>query len=156
VYSLNSNAAGDRQQRLYLTEDTALVAMKFSDVLIGNVLASRRTGIGPEQESVKVYGRDKIVTISDRRFAVSDHLGQAMDELEYDDDELFCMKKLLENFALSILLPDKNKLCSGGRENLRDMAVIESTYLSARTGMPEEPGRILDMASRQGDEVINV
>jgi hypothetical protein len=26
------------------------------------------------------------------------------------------------------------------------MAVIESAYLSARTGMPEEPGRILQMA----------
>jgi hypothetical protein len=27
------------------------------------------------------------------------------------------------------------------------MAVIESAYLSARTGFPEEPGRILQMAS---------
>ena len=31
VYSLNTNTAGDRKQRLYLTEDTAVVTMKFTD-----------------------------------------------------------------------------------------------------------------------------
>jgi hypothetical protein len=57
------------------------------------------------------------------------------------------MRGLLKDFAQSILSPDENKLCSSGRENLKDMAVIESAYLSARTGFPEEPGRILQMAS---------
>ena len=156
VYSLNTSAAGDRQQRLYLTEDTALVTMKFSDTFIGSLIASRHSGIGPEQEFLKVYGKDKILTVSDTRFIVSDSLGRTSEELEYDDDELLCMTKVLENFALSILLPDKNKLCSGVRENLRDMAVIESAYLSARTGMPEEPGRILQMASRHGGRRISI
>ena len=144
VYSLNSNQATDRQQRLYLTEDTALVMMKFGDTFVGNLIAGK--AFGPQQEFLRVYGKDKILTANDIRLTVSDSLGQTSEESKYDNDELFCMTKLLQNFALSIVLPDKNKLCSSGRENLKDMAVVESAYLSARTGFPEEPGRILQMA----------
>jgi predicted dehydrogenase len=146
VYSLNTNTAADRQQRLYLTEDTAVVTMKFTDTLIGSLIASRSVGSGPEQKILKIYGKDKILTVTGRQFSVSGVLGQAGEEFKYDDDQLCCTAKLLENFALSILLPDKNKLRSSARENLKDMAVIESAYLSARTAMPEEPGRILKMA----------
>jgi len=156
VYCLNSSAAGDKQQRLYLTEDTALVTMKFSDTFVGNLTASLRTDIRPEQEFLKVYGKDKILTVSDTRFTVSDGPGRTNEELEYEDDALFCMGKVLEKFALSIVLPDKNKVCSSGRENLRDMVVIESAYLSARTGMPEEPGGILQMGSWPAGKPINI
>jgi len=146
VYSLNTNTAADRQQRLYLTEDTAVVTMKFADASFGNLIASRCIGVGPRQELLKVYGKDKILTVGNARFTVSDALGRASEESEYDDDQLVRETTLLENFALSILSPDKNKLCSSGRENLQNMAVIESAYLSARTGFPEEPDRILKMA----------
>jgi predicted dehydrogenase len=155
VYSLNTNIAGDRQQRLCLTEDTGLVTMKFSDTLIGNVIASRRIGVKPEREFLTVYGKDKIVSVSESRFSVGDCLGRVSDELECKDDALVCMRKILENFGLAILFPDENKLCSVGRENLKVMAVIESAYLSARTGMPEEPGRILQMASRGAGKSIS-
>jgi len=148
VYCLNTNQAQDKQQRLYLTEDTTVVTMKFSDTLIGNLIASRRTGMGPREEFLRLYGKDKILTVNNTQLAVSDGLSQVSEELEYDDDQLFCMTEQLKNFALSILLPDENKLCSSSRENLKDMAVIESAYLSARTGFPEEPSRILQMASR--------
>ena len=144
VYSLNTNTASDRGQRLYLTEDTAVVTMKFSDACFGNLTASK--AFGPEQEILKLYGKDKTLTASDTQFTVSDSLGQVSEEAEYDDDQLVRITKLLENFALSILLPDEHKLCSSGGENLKNMAVIESAYLSARTGFPEEPGRILQMA----------
>lgn len=144
VYSLNTSTAGDRQQRSYLTEDTAVVTMKFNDTLFGNLIASKV--FGPQQETLKVYGRDKILTVSNARFVVSDGLGQVSEESEYGDDELIQHTALLKNFALSILLPDKNKLYSSARKNLNDMAVIEAAYLSARTAMPEEPDRILKMA----------
>lgn len=148
VYSLNTNQARDKQQRLYLTEDTAIVAMKFTDTLIGNFIASRRAGIGPREEFLRLYGKDKILTVTGTQLTASDGLGRISEELKYDDDPLVCMTELLKNFALSIISPDKNPLCSSGRENLKNMAVIESAYLSARTGFPEEPGRILQRASR--------
>ena len=144
VYSLNTNTAGDKGQRLYLTEDTAVVTMKFTDTTFGNIIVSKAFGTG--QEFLKVYGKDKILTVSNTQLVIGNALGRVDEQLKYDDDELICITKLLKNFALSILLPDKNKLCSSGRENLKNMAVIESAYLSARTGFPEEPGRILKMA----------
>jgi predicted dehydrogenase len=147
VYSLNTNPAQDKQQRLYLTEDTAVVTMKFSDTLIGNLIASRRDGIGPKEEFIKLYGKDKILTVSDTNLTINDENGKISEEFKYDDDQLECTTELLKNFALSILSPKENKLCSTGRENLRNMAVIESAYLSARTGFPEEPNRILQMAT---------
>jgi len=156
VYSLHTNQAHDKQQRLYLTEDTAVVTMKFADTLVGNLVASRRAGIGPKEEFVKLYGKDKILTVSDRRLTVCDGLGQTEEELEYDDDELVCMRELLKNFALSILSPDTNKLFSSGRENLQDMAVIESAYLSARTGFPEEPAKVLQMAPASAVEPTGI
>ena len=147
IYSLNTNAAGNRQQRQYLTEDTVVVTMKFTDTFFGNLIASRYAGTGPQQYCVKVYTRDRILTVSRNRFTASDVSGQTTDS-EYDDDQLSCMRKVLENFALSIISHDKNKLSSSAEENLRHMAVIDSAYLSARTGFPEEPGRILKMTSR--------
>ncbi len=151
VYSLNTNQAADRQQRLYLTEDTAVVTIKFTDTLIGNLIASK--AFGPRQKCLKVYGKDKILTVSNKQLTVSDGLGQRSEECEYDDDELCWYRALLENFALSILSPDENKLCSSGRENLKNMAVIESAYLSARTAMPEEPARILQMAQIEPTDI---
>jgi len=145
VYSLNTNQATDKQQRLYLTEDTAVVTMKFTDTFFGTLTAGRN--LGPKQDFLKIYGKDKALTVTGNLFIISDHLGRTIEEFEYRDDRICCMNRVLENFALSILSPDKNRLCSSAEENLKDMAVIESAYLSARTGMPEEPPRILQMPS---------
>jgi predicted dehydrogenase len=149
VYSLNTNRASDQQQRSYLTEDTAVVTMKFDDTLTGNLIAFRHSGLGPKQDFLKLYGKEKILTVSSNQFTISNGLEQSGKQLQYDDDPLSCLIKLLENFALNILSPDDNKLCSSGRENLKNMAVIESAYLSARTGIPEEPGRILGLRFNQ-------
>jgi predicted dehydrogenase len=151
VYSLNTSTAGDRKQRLYLTEDIAVITMKFTDTSFGNLTAGKV--FGPKNRFLKIYCKNKILTVSDTTFTVSDGLGKPSQELEYDDNKLVFMAKLLKNFALSILSPDENKLCSSAAENLKNMAVIESAYLSARTGMPEEPGRILQMAQT---EPINI
>jgi predicted dehydrogenase len=146
VYSLGMNNAQDKQQRLYLTEDTSVVTMKFSDIFIGNIVSSRRAGIGAKEEFIKLYGQDAILTVNDKQVILCDGAGQVIEELEHDDNEHYCLTEQLKNFALSILKPDDNKLCSSGSENLQDMAVIESAYLSARTGFPEEPAKVLQMA----------
>lgn len=153
VYSLNTNAAGDRQQRLYLTEDTSVVTMKFSDTLSGNLIASRRSQTGPEEEFLKIYGKDKILTVTNTQLAIRNVLSGKSKKLNFDDDESGRYRAMLENFALSILQPANNKLCSSGRENLTNMAVIDSAYLSARTGMPEEPGKLLHMAQIEPTEI---
>lgn len=147
VYSLQTNQAQDKQQRLYLAEDTAILTMKFTDTFIGNLIASRSRGIGPGQEFLRLYGKEKILTVSRSLLTVTDGLGEVCERIEYNDEQKSCITELLMNFALSILSPEDNRFCSSGRENLKNMALMESAYLSARTGFPEEPARILQMPS---------
>lgn len=153
VYSLNTNAAADKQQRHYLTEDTVVVTMKFSDILSANLIATRRSATGPKEEFIKIYGKNKILTVSDSQLIVTDGLSQKSKKSKYDDDETARYKAMLENFAMSILQPTEHKLVSSGRENLTNMAVIDSAYLSARTATPEEPGKILQMVQIEPEEV---
>jgi len=128
------------------------VTMKFSGAAIGNLVASRRAGIGPAQESLRLYGKDRTLAVNDTELILCDGLGRQIEHLRYDDSRLLCMSEMLKDFARSVSSPEQNRLCSSGRENLMDMAVIESAYLSARTGFPEEPGRILQMASLAAEE----
>lgn len=147
VYSLNTNQAADRKQRLFLTEDTAIVTMKFADTSFGNLIAART--FGPEQTTLKVYTKDKILTVCEQNFTVSNAQGLIIEESQYNDNKTSRLKKLLENFAMSIISPDKNHFYSSAADNLKNMAVIESGYLSARTAMPEDPGKILEMTKTE-------
>jgi hypothetical protein len=56
-----------------------------------------------------------------------------------------CIKKTLTKFAQSILSPDEYPLTDAEEADINNMAVIESAYLSAKTAVPEEPQRILNM-----------
>jgi hypothetical protein len=125
--------------------------MKFHDIFFANLTASKSTGAG--QEFLKLYCKDKILTVGNSLFTISNHLGRVGRKSKYEKQGLFSVTKILENFALSVLLPDKNKLCSSASENLRNMAVIEAAYLSGRTGMPEEPNRILKMAQLEHTDI---
>jgi len=146
VYSLTTNQAVDKQQRLSLTEDTAVISMRFSDRFVGNFIASSRSCVWPRQEFVKVCGKDKILVVNDVRLTVRDAQGLISEEIEYENDRVDCMTGVVKNFALGVLGAEESGPGSSGRENLKNMAVIESAYLSGRTGMPEEPGKILQMA----------
>jgi predicted dehydrogenase len=148
VYSLATNQTPDKQQRLYLTEDTAIVSMRFSDSLIGNLTAVQREGAGPKKRSLRVYGKDKILSATSQRFSLS-IAEQIIEESACDDDQFTTLAKVLDNFGLSLLTPEQCVLTSTARENLKNMALIKSAYLSAMTGFPEEPLRILNMAAAQ-------
>jgi predicted dehydrogenase len=145
VYCAASSTVPDKQQRLYVTEDTAIVTMKFSDTLSGCLLAGRAAGSPGEEprQWLTAHSQDKLLKFNDKLFEVIGSQGQRLRRDEFDDNGLVKMKKVLENFGSNLLWPDKNTLVSTADDNLKNMAVIEAAYLSARTGMPEEPGRIL-------------
>jgi len=153
VYSLNTNEAADKQQRLSLTEDTAVIAMKFSDRLLGNVVVSSRSSVRPRQEFMKVCGKNKIIVVEGTRFTVRDGEGLVIEDIECENDISACMAGVVGDFGRNVLQAGGKELCSSGRENLKSMAVIESAYLSARTGMPEEPGRILQMGQFEASAI---
>lgn len=150
VYCLRTNRAADRQQRLYLTEDTAVVTMKFSDILSGNLTAVKT--FGQNRHELTVYAGERTLTVSDSLFNITDAAGEPVEQARYEDDRSGSISRLLENFALSLLFPAENKPAGGAGESLRNMAVIEAAYLSACTGMPEEPAKILRLAPRHSGE----
>ena len=151
IYSLNTNTAADRQQRLYLTEDTAVVTMKFSDTLHANLIASRR--IGPPTQTITIYSKEKILNASPLKFTIDDQIQNTTEKFEYENTPFCCTEKMLTSFAMSILSPEDNPLACSAAQNLKNMAVIESAYLSARTGFPEQPQKILDIEQNEPTEI---
>ncbi len=145
VYCLRTNIAGDRQQRFYLTEDTIVMSMRFTESCCGAFSASRV--YGPGEECLRIYFKDRIVSMEQTCFIVHDAKGEQLRMEEFEKDAQGCMDNVVANFALSILNPQDNPPAGSVWEHVKNMAVIDSAYLSARTGMPEEPSKLFDMVS---------
>ena len=156
VYALTTNQAPDKQQRLYLTEETAVVSMKFTDALTGNVVATQRGGTGASEIALKIYGRNSVLTVSDDQVTLHGNDEQDDENWDYEESEHDVMVRLLSSFAGSIRAPGTEPLVSGGAENLKNMALLESAYLSARTGFPEEPARILRITGNPSRTITSI
>ncbi|MGD9109467.1 MAG: Gfo/Idh/MocA family oxidoreductase [Phycisphaerales bacterium] len=156
VYSTNTNMAADRQQRHALTEDIAVVVMRFSDNFCVNLVAKRSSGENEKSETLELYYRNKVVTVSDSSLTAVDVEGKKLKSKRFGQDDDSDMCQMLESFALGCLVPEENKPVSTMREHLNNMAVIEAAYLSARTRMPEEPGRILAMTDKYTDSRLSL
>jgi len=143
VYSVNTNYAIDRKQRLAITEDVASMTMKFTDTTFANILADKNTG---EKLLLKIHSKDKTLTVTNSQFAISNKYGKTIQKTIYNDTELVRITKLLETFALSITSPDEHKFPNDISQDIKNMAVIQAAYLSAKTSMPEQPERIMQMA----------
>ena len=144
VYALTINQAPDKSQRLSLTEDTAILTMQFTDNLIAQLCASRT--LGPARRHLRVHGKFQHLTVTDEEIVICDNSGELLQQEQYPDDIIPSKKRMLENLALSITDPDHHTLYPHYGSDLKTFAVIESGYLSNRTGMPEEPARILDLS----------
>jgi predicted dehydrogenase len=148
VYCVAGSTSSDRQQRLYLTEDTAIVTMKFNDVLSGTLLAGRAAeafDIKPNKW-LTAQGQNILVKVNDKSFEVTGSQGECLQRDDFDDETSGKIKKAMENFGSNLIAPVNNPLVSTTADDLKVMAVIEAAYLSARTGMPEEPAKILKIA----------
>lgn len=144
VYALTLSQAPDRQQRLSLTEDTAVISMQFSDTLIAQLCASRT--LGPARQHLRIHGKDLHLTATPKEVVVCDNAGAELEKAEYKDDQLASLERLLMNLAEHLLNPKETPLYPEHSVDLNTLAVIESAYLSARTGMAEEPSHILRLS----------
>lgn len=144
IYALTINQAPDKQQRLSLTEDTAILSMQFTDNLIAHLCASRT--LGPARRHLRIHGKTHHLTATEEDVVIFDNAGNLLEEKQYTDDSLPSKKRMLENLAQSILDPKNHTLYPPRGCDLDTFAVIEAAYLSNRTGMPEEPARILSLA----------
>jgi predicted dehydrogenase len=156
VYALNTNGAPDKQQRLYLTEDTSVVALRFTDALAGNLVATRRNEVGPHETSLRIYGKDALLTVTQDSVTLTTRTGKGDESWQYGRDELDTMRRLLSSFARSLMDPEEPTLVTSAHDCLSSMAVLESAYLSARTGFPEQPDRILQLAGNPATAATTV
>jgi len=143
VYSLLTNTAADRLQRHALTEDCAAVAMRFASDLCLNLVATRAAGPHAITESISCLSKDMLLVLGADKMTIQDRAGRKLKQKRFSYDDGAATKQALEQFALSILDPQQNPLACSAKEQLQTMAVIEAAYLSSRTGMPEQPRRIL-------------
>jgi len=155
VYALKTNQAPDKQQRLCLTEDTAVVSMRFNDAFMGSLVATRSRESQAGRVCVEVHGKEGRLTITDAQVTLA-RSGQEDQKWQYQETEQVLMERLLSSFAQSLRTPDRHEFPGAGAESLKNMAVLESAYLSAKTGFPEEPARILRMAGRPAAPMASV
>lgn len=144
VYALAINQAPDRQQRMSLTEDTAVVAMQFTDALIANICTSRT--LGPARRHLRIHGKQQHLTAMEQEVVLYDNDDNLLEHKVYVGDDSPNQKRMLENLAASFRDPVKSPLYPQYGSDLNTMAVIEAAYLSTRTGMAEDPARILKLA----------
>lgn len=152
VYAINTVNASDKQQRLYLTEDVCVLAMRFSDSLIGTVRAAR--SFGPRCRRLRIYGRKSSITWAEDALVVNDSEGNVLNKFEYVDDYQKCMTDMLADVARKLSEQDTKNQMSTIAGNLASMSVIEAGYLSAKTAMPETPGRILNLGPKGTKDIL--
>jgi len=150
VYCLTTNQAPDKQQRLSITEDTVTVLMKFSDTLIGSLIGSRR--FGPASAGLTIHGRQNYMTFTNDSFTIHDNSGTITQQQQFDYTLDETIEKMLQNIA-SMMLQPVTRQTNTRTQNLMNMALIEAAYLSARTAMPEEPLKVLEMAATAPDHI---
>ena len=87
VYALKTNQAPDKQQRLCLTEDTALVSLRFTDALMGSIVATRRNDIGPHRVSIEIHAKEARLTVTQNQVELRTRDGQNDLKWQYAEDE---------------------------------------------------------------------
>ena len=154
VYCVAGSTATDSRQRQYLTEDSAVITMKFNDMLCGTLLAGRAADsiTQSSQNRLTVQGQNMVLKVNGKSFEATDNKGEQLKCEDFKVDYLDELKNAVENFGSYLLRTDetasadKNPLICSAADNLKIMAIIDAAYLSARTGMPEQPGKILEIS----------
>ena len=141
VYALTSNNAPDKQQRVAITEDTIAMTMQYHDILMAQITASRT--FGPFEQYIRLHTKDRFVTVNTNSFTVSTNEGEVITCRSFNTTALDWKKEMLDTFARDIIEPNRN--ASKENTDLNTMATIQAVYVSAKTAMPEEPSRMLDL-----------
>jgi predicted dehydrogenase len=149
VYMQTASQAPDRQQRMNTTEDTALAVMRFSDTLFAQISASRT--LGPPRSHLRIHGKDRFVTLTADELTVCSHDGRALEMMRVCEEPIPWADRMLNNLIKNLEKPDQNPLFPPPETDLKTMAVMEAAYLSSKTGMPEAPSRILQLAGFNSD-----
>lgn len=148
IYALMTNQSPDKKAKQYFGEDTITASLVFRKDIVGTFLAARQTGncsVAP----IKIYGSKQNIIAAPNRLAIYDAEDNLISENKYLLKAEKCISEMFIDFGRALLEPDKYKMRNSYRLDLATMAVIEATYLSAKTGMPESPGRFFEISEKE-------
>jgi len=152
VYTLKSNLAPDKTQRMSLTEDCAVVSMRFSDKLMGNIIANRTCH--KCEQSIRLYCPDKYISVRPASLKITDLDGNLISEMTGPEDYKMIYEKIIADVAMQILDKNYTSALANERQTLMTMAFIEACYLSSKTGMPETPDKMLKINKSRNTTLI--
>lgn len=144
VYALTTNIAPDKKQRMSLTEDAAMLTLKYPENLIAALQAGRI--FGPETETLNIFRPKECLNTTRSSFIISDNAGQITQEITGAVDEKELINTVLEYATEIISREQENISYEIENLNLKTMALIQAAYLSAKTMMPENPEKIITLS----------
>lgn len=124
----------------YDTEDTAVLTCRYASGALATISACWTTG--PADWSIEIFGTGGSLRVDTAFALVRDREGKK--ELAKNARSMNPLATQVDEF-LSTLCSNPRNLRGTLRQHLPAVAVIESAYLSARTGQPESPGTIFSM-----------
>ena len=149
IYCLYTNKANDRKQRQYLTDEYVILSLRYSDGLIGSIISSNSCGTAGIH--IQVYASNKTLKTTKNSLILCDNNGTILDSYTYKDTDLEIAKQALTDFSDFLVSSDKKRVLLRTRKNLENMAFIEASYLSGRTGTPEDASKILEMSGYENE-----
>lgn len=138
VYARCASAAPSTGTRSYDTEDAAVVSLSFGHDRIASVTARR--GARESTWRVTFVTDDRTVETGPDSVTVTPHSGMGIERTTVQTPNSAAPG--IGAFATAQLSEDK-KFQSTAKDHLATLAVIEAAYLSAKTGQPESPARLL-------------
>ena len=148
IYALLTNQSPDKKAKQYLGEDTVTASLTFGDGLIGTFLAAQHTGTA-SAVPVRIYGAEQNIVATPNRFAVYDSDGAIITEHKHPLKPEKCITEMFIDTGRALLEPEKYKLRNSFKLDLATMALIETAYLSAKTGTPESPRKLFEMSEKE-------
>lgn len=126
----------------YMAEDAAILVLEFPLGLVMDLLLIRYWDQGLFHLELVAYHPDRTVRLSDQVIQIQDLVGHNVIE-RFTVDPFEQLKAGLQAYADSLLIEKDQPFESDGQQHLKVMAVIQAAYLSAQTGCPEDPNRLL-------------
>jgi predicted dehydrogenase len=139
VYARCGAASVSGSARSYDTEDVAIMSLYFGHNRIGGVTARR--GAAAEVWRATLATDDRTFEVRRDGLTVVPHTGGESEHFTVQTDNPADLA--IGGFATSWLSGD-GEFASTAADHLAVTAVIEAAYLSAKTGAPESPARLLD------------
>jgi predicted dehydrogenase len=146
LFALNTNKSDDKQQRISRTEELAMISLTFAENVFGQITASQNFGL--PYENISVLTKNYTLDIKPESITANDQAQKNMLSENFVNSSIDANVKMLSHFAAHLQNVEKNQKIHNAK-TLKNMAVIETAYLSAKTTMPENPHTVLKLAPAQ-------